>query len=381
MKQTLFLQLVVLIGCIVVGCDRHRSQATRGAAKPVSASAWSAADIAAGPAEFLAAAERQVVAAIATGELKVQSLDRQRVELSDRLKILHSSAVPGEPSPLEQDYALAIEQATAELGHARDSLAELKSRRDKLAVGRERVRLNVHEQDVFNAVELATGALILADREFAPGSVAAPAAPAAPSAAPPVVAQGTAKPIPKPANAYPPVPYPANPAYNQDRALNQALIAVEVAIREKRFDDALEQCRRAESMRSGATQAAAAARGRTLEAIYAEARLLEGRRGNAGEAIQLYRKAAENGHVNAQLNLGNIYREGQIVQKNPAEAMKWYRLAANQGYDKAQTNLGMMLYERGTPQEKAEGVKWLQQAARNGNAAAQGALNQLHVKW
>ena len=97
--------------------------------------------------------------------------------------------------------------------------------------------------------------------------------------------------------------------------------------------------------------------------------------------IPLYRKAADNSHVRAQLELGNIYREGQIVQKNAAEAIKWYRLAAEQGYDKAQANLGMMLYQRGTPQDKADGVKWLQQAARNGNAGAQNTLNQLRVKW
>lgn len=373
MRHTRSLQLAVLIGCVVVGCDRHRPQGTRGAGRPVSASAWSADDISAGPAEFLAAAERQVAAAIVTGEQKVQMLDRRGAELAAKLKALRNSATSGQPNPLEQDYTLAIEQATAEVDHARTSLTELKSRRDRLVISRERVQLNVHAQDVFTAVELATSALILADREFPAGSVVAPVVPVA---ANPAVAQVPANSGPRPGNPYPPGAYTPG----MDPLLVQALNAVNIAIREKRFDDALEQSRRAAAMQAGA-QPAIAARARTLEAIYEEARRLEGRGGNGGEVVQLYRKAAENGHIIAQLNLGNIYREGQIVQKNPTEAMKWYRLAAAQGYDKAQANLGMMLYERGTPQEKAEGVKWLQQAARNGNAAAQGALNQLRVKW
>ncbi|MGA2496185.1 MAG: tetratricopeptide repeat protein [Tepidisphaeraceae bacterium] len=379
MKHTRLLQLVLLIGSLVVGCDRHRPPGIRGASKPTSASDWSSADIAARPAEFLAAAERQVAAAIATGELKVLSLDRHRLELSDRLKTLHNPT-SGQPDPLEQDYALAIEQATAELEHARASLTELKSRRDQLVIGRERVELKVNDQDIYKAVESSTSALILADREFPPGSVPAPVATGAPGAPNPAAAQSPAGSLPMPPGPSPYKPYPADPAGGLDPAVNQAIAAVDAAIRQRRFDDALEQCRRAALLRTGATPAAAA-RNRTLDAIYDEARRLEGRGGNAGEVIQLYRKAAENSHVGAQLNLGNIYREGRIVQRNPTEAMKWYRLAAGQGYDKAQANLGMMLYERGTPQEKAEGVQWLQQAARNGNAAAQGVLNQLHMRW
>lgn len=53
-------------------------------------------------------------------------------------------------------------------------------------------------------------------------------------------------------------------------------------------------------------------------------------------AAQWYRKAAEQGSMLAQLNLGLRYTIGQGVTKDYAEAAKWYRKAADQGSYKLQ---------------------------------------------
>ena len=56
------------------------------------------------------------------------------------------------------------------------------------------------------------------------------------------------------------------------------------------------------------------------------------------EAVEWFRKAAEQGHANAQFNLGICYEDGEGVAKDLKEAVKWFRKAAEQGYAKAQFN-------------------------------------------
>ena len=51
--------------------------------------------------------------------------------------------------------------------------------------------------------------------------------------------------------------------------------------------------------------------------------------------ITEYRKAAEQGNVIAQYNLGVCYQYGNGVPKNQAEAINWYKKAAKQGDIKA----------------------------------------------
>jgi len=81
---------------------------------------------------------------------------------------------------------------------------------------------------------------------------------------------------------------------------------------------------------------------------------------------------AEQGDVEAQKNLGNIYIFGEGVPKDAVEAVKWWRMAAEQGYDKAQNNLGLS-YERGegVPKDMVEAMKWYRKAAEQGLAMAQ----------
>ena len=53
-----------------------------------------------------------------------------------------------------------------------------------------------------------------------------------------------------------------------------------------------------------------------------------------------FEKAANQGDVKAQYNLGSMYENGQGVAQNYQQAAKWYQKAATQGYAMAQNNLG-----------------------------------------
>jgi len=59
--------------------------------------------------------------------------------------------------------------------------------------------------------------------------------------------------------------------------------------------------------------------------------------GDYVEAFKWLHKAAKQGDVIAQLNLGRMYYYGEGVTKDNAEAGKWYRKAAEQGNETAQT--------------------------------------------
>ena len=56
---------------------------------------------------------------------------------------------------------------------------------------------------------------------------------------------------------------------------------------------------------------------------------------NDAEAVKWYRKAAEQGHTQAQFYLGNMYDKGRGVSEDKAEALNWWRKAAEQGHEDA----------------------------------------------
>ena len=63
------------------------------------------------------------------------------------------------------------------------------------------------------------------------------------------------------------------------------------------------------------------------------------------EAVVWFRRAADQGHAQAQFNLGLMYDEGEGVAKDGQEAVVWYRRAADQGLAQAQYNLELMYYQ------------------------------------
>ena len=96
------------------------------------------------------------------------------------------------------------------------------------------------------------------------------------------------------------------------------------------------------------------------------------------EEAKWHRWAAEQGHAQAQYNLGERYARGMGVPQNFAEAVKWFRRAAEQGHAWAQYELGVMYRKgEGVPQDDAEAAKWYRRAAEQGNSAAHKALRRL----
>ena len=59
------------------------------------------------------------------------------------------------------------------------------------------------------------------------------------------------------------------------------------------------------------------------------------------EVLRLFRSAAEQGHANAQFNLGAMYHNAEGVQQDYAEAVRWLRKAAEKEHVESLHNLGL----------------------------------------
>lgn len=93
---------------------------------------------------------------------------------------------------------------------------------------------------------------------------------------------------------------------------------------------------------------------------------------NIREAAKWYRKAAEQGHPEAQYALSSCYASGEGVTKDEKESIKWLRKAAEGGHAVGQVTLGLMyLGGMGVAEDAREGVKWYRMAANQGLAWAQ----------
>jgi TPR repeat protein len=94
---------------------------------------------------------------------------------------------------------------------------------------------------------------------------------------------------------------------------------------------------------------------------------------NKREAEVWYCKAADQGHADAQFNLGNLFSDLWSVRCDNAEAARWYRLAAEQGHAEAQFRLGQM-FGPGGPRvirDDAQAAHWYRIAAEGGHKGAQ----------
>ena len=86
------------------------------------------------------------------------------------------------------------------------------------------------------------------------------------------------------------------------------------------------------------------------------------------EAARWYRLAADQGHADAQNNLGLKYASGEGVVEDDAEAVRWYRLAADQGLANrpAQPRSGCTPTARGVLQDNVTAHMWFNIAGANG---------------
>ncbi len=94
---------------------------------------------------------------------------------------------------------------------------------------------------------------------------------------------------------------------------------------------------------------------------------------DAGEyqkALNLFRKAADAGNVEAMYNAG-IVLQNHIKPANQTEAFRYFKLAADKGHEKAQQNTGTMLgWGVGVPKNIPEARKYLSKLQAKGNLQA-----------
>ena len=89
-------------------------------------------------------------------------------------------------------------------------------------------------------------------------------------------------------------------------------------------------------------------------------------------AVRWYRKAADQNHALAQINLGACYASGEGVPKDAVEAVKWYRKAADQNHAEAQCRLGgCYALGQGVADDEVEAIKWFRKAAEQNHPFAQ----------
>jgi uncharacterized protein len=91
-------------------------------------------------------------------------------------------------------------------------------------------------------------------------------------------------------------------------------------------------------------------------------------RGEYRKAVEEWRPAALAGDADAQFNLGQAYKLGRGVPVDSAMAQSWYRKAALQGHAQAEVNYGLALFESG---KRDEALPWLEKSVVRGEPRAQ----------
>ena len=86
-------------------------------------------------------------------------------------------------------------------------------------------------------------------------------------------------------------------------------------------------------------------------------------------------KEAENGNIEMQYSIGQMYLEGRYVRQDDKQALIWFEAAAKKGFPLAQYNLGWMyrneLGIQPASTQQAMAFHWLTIAAKNGVAKSQ----------
>jgi len=94
--------------------------------------------------------------------------------------------------------------------------------------------------------------------------------------------------------------------------------------------------------------------------------------GNYSAAVNEWRPLADKGDPDAQFDLGQAYKLGRgVPARDLAIAQSWYEKAAQQGHAQAQANLGLILFQNG---ERQRALPWIRKAAEAGDPRAQYVL-------
>ena len=121
----------------------------------------------------------------------------------------------------------------------------------------------------------------------------------------------------------------------------------------------------------GASTAAALALGGSSALADVKAGVDAWQAGNYAAAVREWRPLADKGDRDAQFNLGQAYKIGRGVPMDLKIAQTWYEKAAQQGHSQAQANLGLILFQNG---DRAKAMPWIRKAAEGGDPRAQYVL-------
>ncbi|HTR26948.1 MAG TPA: AMIN domain-containing protein [Terriglobales bacterium] len=82
------------------------------------------------------------------------------------------------------------------------------------------------------------------------------------------------------------------------------------------------------------------------------------------EALNWYKKAAQQGSIDAATDIALLYANGKGVPRDPEQAVQWFQRAAEGGDASAQYNLALMyMRAEGVPRDYREAIRWLDAAA------------------
>jgi uncharacterized protein len=94
-------------------------------------------------------------------------------------------------------------------------------------------------------------------------------------------------------------------------------------------------------------------------------------RGDYATAIGQWRPMAIKGDADAQFNLAQAYRFGRGVPMDLKQAEDWYRRAASQGHLQAEDNLGLIMFQNG---DRQNALPVIERSANRGEPRAQYVL-------
>jgi hypothetical protein len=99
----------------------------------------------------------------------------------------------------------------------------------------------------------------------------------------------------------------------------------------------------------------------------------------ANDTIETLLKMAERGEVEAQYQLGLLYKNIDYISKNDKKAFEWYEKAALQGHEKSQIAIGIMYAKGiGTIKNEKKAFEWIEKTALKGMPIGQWLLGNLY---
>jgi TPR repeat protein len=105
------------------------------------------------------------------------------------------------------------------------------------------------------------------------------------------------------------------------------------------------------------------------------------KKSNSCNAIEQFRRAANQGNAESMYKLGSALLQGEIVNRNPVEATQWLEKSASMGFPLALLTVGMFYLEGfdGYTMNKNKGLSMLKEAHQKGAAEASLSLGIMYL--